>query len=207
MEIEKRFEVRAAPDDVWDFLTDPHRVAACLPGAKLTDQVEDTYRGTITVKVGPVASSYKGKMKFASLEPDLREAVIEASGQDIRGKGGADLRMKSHVIARDDGVTEVVVTSETKVTGLLAQLGRGMIVEVSDRLFDRFAAAMREQLETPENDAQHVAAGPAASPGGVEEGAESIDVLSLGAQALVRRPGFWIAAAVLAAIVIWLSFG
>src|SRR5262249_21719455 len=42
---------------------------------------------------------------------------------------------------------EVVASSEVNVTGILAQLGRGMIQDVSDQMFQRFTDAMRTQLE------------------------------------------------------------
>ena len=59
--IEKSFVVKAPADRVWEFLTDPYRVAKCLPGAAITEQLDDqTYAGTMTVKVGPVSASYKG---------------------------------------------------------------------------------------------------------------------------------------------------
>jgi uncharacterized protein len=65
MEITKTFRVKAPPAAVWAFLTDPQRVARCLPGAALGEQLDDkTYTGTMTVKVGPVSSSYKGKVIF-----------------------------------------------------------------------------------------------------------------------------------------------
>jgi uncharacterized protein len=149
MKIEKSFVVRADPAAVWAFLTDPYRVAPCLPGAAITEKTgERAYAGTITVKVGPVAASYKGKVRFERLDETAREAEIVASGQDVRGKGGADMRMTSRVSERAPGETEVVALSEVNVTGILAQLGRGMIQDVSDQMFQRFTDAMRTQLET-----------------------------------------------------------
>ncbi|HVI95343.1 MAG TPA: SRPBCC domain-containing protein, partial [Anaeromyxobacter sp.] len=58
-QIDKTFVVRAPAQAVWDFLTDPQRVARCMPGAAITEQIDDrTYAGTLTVKVGPVVASY-----------------------------------------------------------------------------------------------------------------------------------------------------
>jgi len=148
--IEKSFVVHADPAAVWAFLTDPYRVAPCLPGAAITEKTgERAYAGTITVKVGPVAASYKGKVRFERLDETAREAEIVASGQDVRGKGGADMRMTSRVSERAPGETEVIASSEVNVTGILAQLGRGMIQDVSDQMFQRFTEAMRLQLEAP----------------------------------------------------------
>jgi uncharacterized protein len=148
--IEKSFVVNAPASAVWEFLTDPYRVGRCLPGAAVTDKQEDgSYAGTITVKVGPVTANYRGKMRFERLDPAAGEAEIVASGQETRGKGGADMRMKSRVTERAPAETEVTVTSDVNVVGVLAQFGRGMILDVSDQLFQRFTQAMRRELETP----------------------------------------------------------
>jgi uncharacterized protein len=149
MEISKSFVVRAPIDATWTFLTDPERVAACLPGAAITGRRDDGgYLGTITVKVGPVSASYKGTMRFARLEPALYTAEIAASGRDTRGKGGADMIMTSRLVERAADETEVSVVSHVNVMGVLAQFGRGMIQDVSDQLFQRFVDAMRAQLES-----------------------------------------------------------
>ena len=89
--IEKQFVVNAARRDVWAFLTDPSRVAGCLPGAAITGQVDErTHAGTIAVKVGPVSARYKGTVRFERLDEGEGVAEIAATGQDVRGKGGAD---------------------------------------------------------------------------------------------------------------------
>src|SRR3954462_11684652 len=128
MEITKSFVVQAPAAAVWDFLVDPYRVARCLPGAARTEQGDDsTYVGTMTVKVGPVTASYRGKLHFDRLDAEAREGELSASGQGTQGKGGADMRMKSRVAPRGPAETEVTVVSDVNVVGVLAQFGRGMI--------------------------------------------------------------------------------
>jgi uncharacterized protein len=148
MEIETRFVVRAPADAVWDFLTDPYKVARCLPGAAITERLDEhTYAGTMTVKVGPVTAAYRGKLRFERLDASAREAELTASGQETRGKGGADMRMRSRVDPKGEDETEVTVVSDVNVVGVLAQFGRGMIQDVSDQLFQRFSTAMSRELE------------------------------------------------------------
>src|SRR6202035_3402778 len=155
MEITKSFVVKAPASAVWEFLTDPTRVARCLPGAAITEKVDEkTYGGTITVKVGPVTANSRGKMRFERLDAAAREAEIAASGQETRGKGGADMRMKSRGVERGPRETEVTVASDVNVVGVLAQFGRGMIQDVSDQLFRKFTEAMRRQLEAGEEEAR-----------------------------------------------------
>jgi uncharacterized protein len=234
MEISKSFVVKAPQGAVWAFLTDPYQVAKCLPGAAITEKVDDqTYTGTMTVKVGPVTASYRGKMRFERLDEAAGEAEIAASGQETRGKGGADMRMKSRVVASGPSETQVTVVSDVNVMGVLAQFGRGMIQDVSDQLFGKFTEAMRRELETPAAAPEPVtpavpmvAEGPAPAPAPVAAAlpplpppapaptAENVlDVGALGAAAAgraagrtVRRPVFWIVVIVLALLLYWLFF-
>jgi len=255
MEITKSFVVNAPADAVWDFLTDPYKVARCLPGAAITEKIDDqSFTGTMTVKVGPVTASYRGKLRFDRLDAAAHEAELSAAGQETKGKGGADMRMKSQVIARGPRETEVSVVSSVNVMGVLAQFGRGMIQDVSDQLFGKFSQAMRRELETPAAAAAPAPAPVAAPVAAVAEPAapaepeavvdptagdaptptptalpspaptvapptppparaaeEVLDVGALGAQAAgraalrtLRRPGFWIGAAVVVLLIYWL---
>ena len=229
MDITKSFVVKAPVDAVWELLTDPYRVARCLPGAAIAEKVdEQTYTGTMTVKVGPVTASYRGKMKFERLDAAAHEAEIAASGQETRGKGGADMRMKSRLVERTPGETEVTVVSDVNVVGVLAQFGRGMIQDVSDQLFQKFSDAMRRELEGPPAPAQEAPPNPApaATPAAADSPTPSspaapppaaredvLDVGALGAQAAgrafgrtLRRPGFWIAVIVLALLLYWFFY-
>jgi len=207
MEITKTFTVKAAPDAVWAFLTNPQRVAQSLPGAAIGEQLDEkTYTGTMTVKVGPVSSSYKGKVIFQRLDPTTRTAEIRATGQDVRGKGGADLQLTSSVRDLGGGQTEVTAVSQVNVSGLLAQMGRGMVQDVSDQIFQMFSDRMKAELETP------TASGPEASPAAAPAAAPALDVVALGGTAarraagrLAQRPVFWVAIVILAALLWFLS--
>jgi uncharacterized protein len=214
MEIRQSFVVKAPPDRVWAFLTDPRRAAGALPGAAFTEQIDEkTFAGTITVKVGPVQTRYKGRARFERLDPVERIAEVVGSGQDVKGRGGAEMRMTSRLVERAPGETQVDVVSEVSVTGLLAQLGRGMIQDVSDQLFERFSAAVRAELEAAEGaPAEAAGAAPAASPPPAPAaGGESFDAVRFGVQVAGRvlrrwagQPVFWLAVAALAAVVLWL---
>ena len=244
--IQKQFVINAGRREVWAFLTDPSKVAGCLPGASITEQIDErTHAGTIAVKVGPVSARYKGTVRFERLDEEEGVAEIAAAGQDVRGKGGADMRMTSRVVERGPAETEVTVSSTVNITGILAQFGRGIVQDVSDQMFRRFTEAMRAALESAGDDAgadgaagdrpaSDSAAGndpdaarrPADSAGAPRPGAESavaqaptsgdapdddaIDAVSLGAQVggralgrLARRPGFWVAVAIVA-VILWL---
>jgi carbon monoxide dehydrogenase subunit G len=195
-EIVKTFVVRSSPEAVWSLLTDPEKVARCLPGAAITGKIDEkTWQGTMTVKVGPVSSSYKGKVTFEKLDAASRTAEIVATGQDVRGRGGADLRLTSSLLQKSPGETEVTTTSRVNITGILAQMGRGMVQDVGDQMFQVFSQRVRAELEA----APAAAPAPADAPR-PETKPEALDVGAMGARAAVRAPVFWVGIAMIAGL-------
>src|SRR5271170_2061895 len=152
MQIEKTFQVKEPIDQVWTLLSDPKRVAACVPGAKITEQVDEkTYKGTISVKVGPSATDYKGELEIVRLDPDNHELEMVGKGQDVRGRGSASMRVKGRLCSLEDGGTEVTSVSEVNVVGILAQMGARVINEVSNIMFGQFIKNFQAQLQQPDD--------------------------------------------------------
>jgi carbon monoxide dehydrogenase subunit G len=206
LRFEHSFVVKAPPDRVWSYLTDPYRVAPALPGASITEKVDErTYGGGITVKVGPVSAKYKGTVRFESLDPGTRTAEIVARGQDTSGRGGADMRMTSRIAEHGPGQSEVSVVSEVNVTGIMAQFGRGLMQDVSDQMLQKFTESMRAELEMsspsaspPGGPATAVTTNaPASAPAAAPASAPPVEVLSFGSKLLLRQPAFWIVIAAL----------
>ncbi len=156
--IEKRFALDVPPEQVWAFLVDPYRVVSVLPGAEVTEKIDDrTYTGAIALKVGPVRASFRGQARFERMDLAQREVEIVCRGQDSSGKGVAEMRMVSRLQGLAGGGTEVVVTSNLTITGVLAQFGRGIIQDLSDQIFQQFTETLKERLQdevTPREKAQ-----------------------------------------------------
>ncbi len=148
--IEKSFQVKEPVDQVWALLSDPRKVATCVPGAKITEQVDDkTYKGTISVKVGPSATDYKGELEIVRLDPENHELEMIGKGQDVKGRGSASMKMTSKARSLEDGGTEVTSIAEVNVVGILAQMGARMINEVSNIMFAQFIRNFQANLEHP----------------------------------------------------------
>ena len=150
--VEKTFQVQQPVEKVWAFLSDPRKVATCVPGAQITEQVDDrNYKGAISVKVGPSVTDYKGAVEIVRLDPVAHEIEILGKGQDVRGKGSASMKMTGKLRALESG-TEVVSVSELNVVGILAQMGARVINEVSNIMFEQFTECFRQKLQGVEGE-------------------------------------------------------
>jgi carbon monoxide dehydrogenase subunit G len=150
LKIEKTFQVQEPLEKVWAFLSDPRKVATCVPGAQITGQVDEkTYKGAIKVKVGPSVTDYNGEVQIVRLDAENHEIEILGKGQDVRGRGSASMRMTGKLRALDNGGTEVVSESEITVVGILAQMGSRVITEVSNIMFGEFTQNFQARLQQP----------------------------------------------------------
>jgi carbon monoxide dehydrogenase subunit G len=147
MRLEQTFEVQAPLAQVWAALNDLERVAPCLPGAAITEHDEDgTYRGTFTVKLGPMTAAYNGTIKIEDTDESTHTATLKARGNDKRGQGGANATIVNTLSERD-GITVVEAVTDFNITGRLAQFGRGgMMEDVSNRLLRDFATCLSTRL-------------------------------------------------------------
>jgi uncharacterized protein len=160
VKIEQTVEVDAPIERVWALVNDVPRIAPCMPGAQLTNVVDDgTYEGTIRVKLGPINMSYKGTAVLEGVDEANRTARISASGKDVRGGGTARAGVDTKLEAVSESRTRMVVNADVHLTGKVASFGRGAIQDVSAKLFGQFAECLRQTLE----DEGRAAAQPAAS--------------------------------------------
>jgi uncharacterized protein len=150
LKIEKTFAVQEPVEKVWEFLSDPRKVATCVPGAQITEQLDEkTYKGAIKVKVGPSVTDYTGEVQIVRLDPENHEIEILGKGQDVRGRGSASMKLTGKLRALPDGSTEVTSVSEIGVVGILAQMGSRVITEVSNIMFGQFTKNFQALLQQP----------------------------------------------------------
>lgn len=146
--IEETFQVAAPPERVWAYLIDPQQVVVCLPGASLTEVVDErTFLGKVKIKVGPVTASYDGKVQITEQDDQARTVKMMGKGMEASGAGSAEMTLTSQVVGLDDGGTEVRVQQDVEVVGKLAQFGRGMVQEVGKQLFRQFVGCAKKHLE------------------------------------------------------------
>ncbi|CAA9455697.1 MAG: Carbon monoxide oxidation accessory protein CoxG [uncultured Rubrobacteraceae bacterium] len=146
MKLENEFTVDASMDEAWNAMLDLEKVTPCLPGAQLTEQAGDEYKGTMTVKMGPVTQKYNGTVKVEEADESAHRAVIRADGKDARGQGTASATITSTLHDGGNGSVRVHVETDMQLTGKVAQFGRGMHKEVAAKIMDRFSDCLEKEL-------------------------------------------------------------
>jgi uncharacterized protein len=146
VEIENRFTVPTPPEALWATLLDVERIAPCMPGAELTDTVDDhTWKGKVLMKLGPVSLSFAGTVTIEERDDDAHRIRLRAKGMEQKGKGAANATITSW-LEPDADETAVQMVADIQLTGAVAQLSRGLLPEVSRRLTEQFAACLRETM-------------------------------------------------------------
>lgn len=195
MELTNEFRVNVPVDRAWAVLTDVERIAPCLPGAELREVDGDEYRGVVKIKVGPITAEYKGTARFLEQDDTAHRAVLRAEGRETRGQGNAAATITA-TLEPDGTATKVSVVTDLTIAGKVAQFGRGVLGDVSNKLMSQFAESLEATVLAspaagngtgPDADAGAGAApsGPAATP--PPAGGASMDLLKVVGPSLLKR--------------------
>jgi hypothetical protein len=148
MEFDNSFEVPLPPAQAWAVLMDIQRIAPCMPGAELTEVVDpQTYRGKISVRLGPVALAFAGLVKLEDIDNTNYSARVKAQGSDAKGRGGANAAATFRLEPAGAG-SKVLVHTDLTLSGSVAQYGRGvgMIQATAAQIIGQFANNLKAQL-------------------------------------------------------------
>ena len=146
MQIENEFTVPAPIDEVWLHLLDVERVAPCMPGAELTESVdESTWKGKVNMRLGPVSLSFTGIVTMEARDDAAHRVVLRAKGVEQKGKGAANASVTSWLETGENDTT-VKMVADVQLTGSVAQLSRGLLPEVSRKLTREFAECLRTSM-------------------------------------------------------------
>ena len=167
VKLEKRYAIEAPAEQAWAVLSDIRAVAACMPGAAVTEQVDDThYKGTVKTKVGPAAMNFNGDIELQALDAASRGLTLFAKGADRAGSS-ASMQLAAHLEpGADAGRCELVGQATVMVSGKLAQFGNRLLVPVSDAMLSQFADNFRTAVAAvpaPDGATERGAAAPSAA--------------------------------------------
>ena len=148
MEFDNSFTVPLPPRDAWKVLLDIPRVAPCMPGAELTEVIDErTYKGRVSVRLGPVALTFAGTVTFEEVDESGLRARARGQGTDAKGRGGASATVEFKLEPVAEG-SRVLVHTDLALSGAVAQYGRGagMIKDTAQHLIGQFADCLRTKL-------------------------------------------------------------
>ena len=206
-QIVNEFTVNRPIDEAWPIICDVERIAPCLPGAQLEEIEGDVYRGKVKVKLGAVATEFKGEAQFIERDDDAHKAKLAAKGRDTKGRGNAAADIYAEAEALSPTSTKCTVTADIHITGKVAQFGRGIMGDVSKKLMDQFAHNLNTMLDEQTGEADDEAeasAEPVAEPAPAGEAAaeptptvrkingpaaEPVDLADMAGPALLKRVG------------------
>jgi carbon monoxide dehydrogenase subunit G len=149
VEFDNSFEVPLPPAQAWTVLMDIQRIAPCMPGAELTEVVDErNYKGKVAVRLGPVALAFAGLVTFEEIDNAGRTARIKAQGTDSKGRGGANAKASFRVEDAAGGGSKVLVHTDLSLSGSVAQYGRGvgMIQATAAQIMNQFATNLKAQI-------------------------------------------------------------
>jgi carbon monoxide dehydrogenase subunit G len=148
MIFENSFVVAVTPDAAWKIILNVPEIAPCLPGANLTEQIDDnTYKGNVSVKLGPVALTFNGTAQIVQRDDVEHTATVRANGSDAKGRGAAKAEARFKLLPDPRG-TKVQVVTDLTLTGSVAQYGRGvgLIQSVAAGLIEQFEQRLNDRL-------------------------------------------------------------
>jgi len=150
--ITRSFQAEESIDHVWSNISNPERLVTCLPGASLTETVDEkNFKGEVVMKFGPIKAKYNGLITFEELNAETKTMKMIGKGLDSKGKGSADMVMNCK-LAEKEGGTSVDYTIDITITGMLAQFGARLITDVTNSVFDEFTANFKGKLKGEEVD-------------------------------------------------------
>lgn len=168
MELVNEFRVPLPVSEAWELLTDPERIAPCMPGAQLLSVEGDDFLGAVKVKVGPIVAQYKGKATFQEKDNSAYRAVLKADGKESRGQGNASA-LVTMGLTPDGAGTAVHLTTDLTISGKAAQFGRGVLADVSGKLVAQFVRNLEADILAVKA-ASEVTELPAAPAGAAQDG-------------------------------------
>lgn len=146
-QIVNEFTVNRPIDEAWPIICDLERIAPCMPGAQLDEIEGEIHRGRVKVKLGAVATEFKGEAHFVERDDEAHTAKLVGKGRDTKGRGNASADISAAAEALSPTSTKCTVVADIHITGKIAQFGRGILGDVSKKLVDQFANNLNEMLD------------------------------------------------------------
>ena len=147
VDLEKEFELPGSTAQGWKFLQDIPGVASCMPGAEITETIDDkNYKGKVKMKIGPAAMAFNGDIVINSVDAEKREINLIGKGQDSKGSSSASMDLTAWIIEADGGKSALKGNASVTVTGKAASMGGRMMMQVADQILNQFGANFSDHI-------------------------------------------------------------
>ena len=154
----KQYPLAVQADQAWTVLRDLKAVASCMPGAELTEQVDErSYKGTVKVKVGPASALFGGLVEVLEVDEVNKRMSLRGKGAD-KGGSSASMDLVATIEATPDGKSQLLGDAKVIVNGKFAQFGGRMMVQVSDVILAQFVENFRASAANVSTDSELAAA-------------------------------------------------
>ena len=174
VDLERTFPLPVSAAVAWEFLQDIEAVAGCMPGAQITERLPNGgYKGTVTVRAGPVTMSFRGEAEVRDIEPATHSLRLVGRGADSTGTSGASLDLGARIDAVGEGASNLVGKSEVAMSGKAAAFGGRMMNAVADQILAQFAANFAREVAALAARQSAAAPGPAPPPAVTAQGSSA----------------------------------
>ena len=147
MILDQQVVIPAAPDRVWDFLMDIPAVSRCVPGVESLERLDDdTYLGSLKVRVGPVSVTLSGKVIVVERDRELLRSRIDVQAAEKRLNSAVSAHATMTLVARSESETEVRIHTESSILGKLGEFGQAVMRKKADQIIAEFARNMAREL-------------------------------------------------------------
>lgn len=155
VELDKAFKIEAPASAAWQFLQQIEAVAACMPGAEITEQIDaHNYKGKVKSKIGPATMAFDGAIEIKGIDPEKRELRLRGSGQDTKGTSSASMDLTAWVVDSAEAGCELKGQAEVSVNGKVASLGGRMMNQVADQILNQFGKNFADNVLAAGSDEQ-----------------------------------------------------
>lgn len=147
VDLEKQFELPGTAAQGWEFLQDIPAVASCMPGAEITEVVDQSnYKGKVKMKIGPAVMAFNGDIVVNNVDAQKRELNLVGKGQDTKGTSSASMDLTAWIIETEPGKSALKGNATVKMTGKAASMGGRMMTQVADQILNQFGANFADHI-------------------------------------------------------------
>ena len=147
MKFSQTAQIPVAREPLWEFLMDVPKVAQCLPGVESVSRLDDqTYEGTLKVRVGPIALNLAGKIILEEQDKNNWRAALRAEANDRRAAGAVKGKTAMTLKELTADQTELMVETDVNILGKIGEFGQPIIRKKADSMLKEFVENIKKQL-------------------------------------------------------------